>query len=116
MGEKKSILAGRILEVRTARQLTQAQLAEKADLPAAAISHFETGLRTPGTSTLRKLADALGVSLEYLLGREEEPRGAGPRVGALFRNLRDLSDDSLKILEDFSQQLKKRDEEKKKDS
>jgi transcriptional regulator with XRE-family HTH domain len=116
MGQKKSVLAGRILELRTARRLTQAQLAKEADLPAAAISHFETGLRTPGTSTLRRLADALGVSFEYLLGRDEEPTGAGPRVGAIFRNLRELSDDSLKILEDFSRQLKARDEEKKRGS
>jgi transcriptional regulator with XRE-family HTH domain len=99
--------------VRETRQLTQAELAEKAALPAATISHFETGLRTPGTSTLQKLAEALEVSVDYLLGRVDEPTAVGPTSGALFRNARDLSADSLKFLEAMSEQLKKTDEEKR---
>ena len=36
---------------------------------AASISHFETGQRTPTIETLIKLADALNVTVDALLGR-----------------------------------------------
>ena len=36
---------------------------------AASISHFETGQRTPTLETLIKLADALDVTVDALLGR-----------------------------------------------
>ena len=38
-------------------------------LGAASISHFETGQRTPTLETLIKLADALNVTVDALLGR-----------------------------------------------
>jgi len=69
------------------RELTQAQLAEKAGLPAAAISHFETGGRKPSFENLVKLAEALSVTTDFLLGRETNPGAAGEEVTALFRDL-----------------------------
>ena len=38
-------------------------------MPAAAISHFETGQRVPSLASLVKLADALDTSVDALLGR-----------------------------------------------
>ena len=77
----------RLLAAREMRQLTQAQLAEKAGLAAAAISHFETGGRKPSFENLVKVAEALSVTTDYLLGREKEPEAAGEEVAALFRDL-----------------------------
>lgn len=109
----RSEVGSRIRQARETRQLTQAELAEKAGLPAAAISHFETGIRLPGTSTLRKLADALGVSLDFLLGRTAEPTGAGPVQEALYRDLRDLSDHSLGVIQGIIEHLKEKDEKER---
>ena len=39
------------------------------------VSHFETGHRFPNAESLRRLADALGVSADYLLGRVKNPVG-----------------------------------------
>lgn len=69
------------------RKLTQAQLAERAGLPAAAVSHFETGARKPSFENLVKLSEALSVTTDFLLGRETEPGAAGEEVAALFRDL-----------------------------
>lgn len=69
----------RIKQLIETRGLTQAQLSVKSGLPPATISHFISGLRTPGTSSLRKLSDALGVTVEYLLGIAEEPKIAMAR-------------------------------------
>lgn len=55
--------------LRELRGLTQAELGKRAGMAAASISHFETGQRTPSLESLVKLADALGVSVDVLLGR-----------------------------------------------
>ena len=39
---------------------------------ASAISHFETGTRKPSFDNLRRLADALDVTTDYLLGRVKD--------------------------------------------
>ena len=49
--------------------MTQAQMGARAAVGAASISHFETGQRTPTLETLIKLADALNVTVDALLGR-----------------------------------------------
>jgi len=51
------------------RGLTQAQLGKRSGIAPASISHFETGQRTPSLDSLVKLADALAVSVDVLLGR-----------------------------------------------
>lgn len=53
--------------VREMRRKTQADLAEKLEIPPAEISHFETGQRLPGARNIRKLCIALNVSADYLL-------------------------------------------------
>jgi transcriptional regulator with XRE-family HTH domain len=104
----------RIRQLRETRRLTQLELAEKAGLPAATISHFETGIRTPGTTTLHRLAEALEVSVDYLLGREEAAP-SGPEARVIFRNLTGMTDSSLKALAKMSEELKKIDDDKRKD-
>ncbi|MGK9167058.1 helix-turn-helix domain-containing protein [Inquilinus limosus] len=48
------------------RGLSMQQLAEKADVSTAYISQIESGKREGTVSTLRKIADALGVALDDL--------------------------------------------------
>jgi transcriptional regulator with XRE-family HTH domain len=62
-------LAFNLKHLREMRGLTQAGLGMRAGLGAAAISHFETGQRAPSLESLVKLADALDVSIDVLLGR-----------------------------------------------
>lgn len=111
----KHEIANRIKQRLETRGLTQAQLSEKSGLPPATISHFITGFRTPGTSSLRKLSHALDVSVEYLLGISEEPKIAGEQAKVIFRNAQMLSEESLKTLANISEALIKQDAEKKKD-
>jgi transcriptional regulator with XRE-family HTH domain len=55
--------------LRELRKLTQAELGARAGIAAASISHFETGQRMPSLDSLVKLADALSISVDALLGR-----------------------------------------------
>lgn len=56
-------------QLRELRNMTQAEMGERAGIGAASISHFETGQRAPSLETLVKLADALSVTVDTLLGR-----------------------------------------------
>ena len=79
--------AGRLRAARELKGLSQAELAAKARLQPSAVSHFETGRRAPSFENLRGLADALDVSTDYLLGRQDAVGAAGPGAEQLFRNL-----------------------------
>lgn len=114
MKEKKVSTADRVRETRALRRLTQAELAKRADIPVAAISHFETGLRHPSPENLKKLAAALAVSVDFLLGGEPTSKVEGARLQAVFRHAENLSDDALRELERFSEYLAKTDEQRKK--
>ena len=61
----------RIREVRMMRGITQEQLAEMADISRVMIGRYETTDQLPALDTLIRIADALGVSTDYLLGRTE---------------------------------------------
>src|SRR5690606_10858354 len=63
-------------KARRLRNLNQAELAKASGLQASAISHFETGSRKPSFDNLRKLADALSVTTDFLLGRTDEIDGS----------------------------------------
>ncbi len=65
-----SLVAHNLKLLREARGLTQASLGGKAGIAPASISHFETGQRVPSLESLVKLADALQVSTDAVLGRE----------------------------------------------
>lgn len=88
--------------------MSQAQLAEKADLQPSAVSHFEAGRRSPSFDNLRALADALGVSTDYLLGREIKPGVAGPMAEKLFRKASEVSERDLELLAGFAEDMAKK--------
>ena len=64
------IMGQRITQHRRILQLTQEQLAEKADLSPQFVSYAESGKRAIRPENLLKLSTALGVSADRLLGSE----------------------------------------------
>lgn len=75
------ILNKRLRQARKRSGLSQSELAVRVKVQPAVISHFETGKRSPSLFTLRLLADALDVSLDYLFGRTDDPAGASGPIG-----------------------------------
>lgn len=58
----------RLAAAREAAGLTMAALADRAGLSISTVYGYETGRRTPQADQLGALANALGVSADYLLG------------------------------------------------
>ena len=59
-------LAGQLIQARRARNLTQAQLAEKVGLKQTAIARLESGQSNPSYKTLSRVARALGKNLSLV--------------------------------------------------
>ncbi len=53
--------------------LTQISLQMKTGIEQALLSKFENGDRIPPTETLMQLADFYNVSMDYIMGRTENP-------------------------------------------
>lgn len=62
-------VAKNLRTLREMRGLTQADLGARAKIAPASVSHFETSQRVPSLDSLVRLADALEVSTDVLLGR-----------------------------------------------
>lgn len=58
----------RLREMREKRELSQSELARRADMQPSAIAHFEAGRRKPSFHNVRALAMALDVTADFLLG------------------------------------------------
>lgn len=64
-------LGKRLKELRESRHLRQKELAEVLGISRNTLASWEAGHRNPGMSAAQRLADYFGVSLDYLLGRDE---------------------------------------------
>lgn len=63
----------RIKELRKSKGYTQSKLANLLNVTQANLSGWETEKWEPDSNALSKLADIFGVSVDYLLGRDETP-------------------------------------------
>lgn len=107
----------RLKQIRETRGLTQADLAGKAGVPVVMVSHFETGVRASASAaTLVKFANALSVSIDYLLGQSNDPAPVGGRVGAVLRSLgQSASEETINTVVTIAQTLAMQDAAKSRD-
>jgi transcriptional regulator with XRE-family HTH domain len=85
----------RLTKLRKAKKLTQEELAKRVNTTKSTISNYENGHSTPPHDTLVLLADVLGESTDFLLGRNETPSEAvdidDPNLSIMFRDLKNAS-------------------------
>ncbi|MCI8803111.1 MAG: helix-turn-helix transcriptional regulator [Oscillibacter sp.] len=63
----------RLKELRTSRRLYQRELAELLGISIRGYQCYETGEHEPGVKKLIALADYYNVSIDYLVGRTDDP-------------------------------------------
>jgi transcriptional regulator with XRE-family HTH domain len=107
------IFRARLKAARDLRQWSQSELAGRAGLPPSSVAHFETGSRKPSFDTLRKLATALEVTTDYLLGRVDDPALA-EAGDPLYRDIGKLTGEDRELAKDFLKMLAERSEVKRK--
>jgi transcriptional regulator with XRE-family HTH domain len=107
------IFKDRLKAARELRKLKQRELADRAKLPPSSIAHFEGGSRKPSFDSLRRIANALEVTTDYLLGRVDDP-GLAEAGDPLYRDVGKLSDRDREIAKEFLEMLAKKAEETRK--
>ena len=90
----------RIALLREKRGLTQEELSSKLGISRAALSHYETNRREPDYATLDKIANFFDISLDFLLGRTNDPQMILDMDVRQFVDSLELSDEA--ILEKFA--------------
>lgn len=81
----------RLTALRQDKRISQNELAKKTGLTRQAISLYETGKREPNLAVINRLADFFNVSVDYLLGRTDDPHNAEKKV--IKEKTADLNDD-----------------------
>lgn len=67
-----SLFSERLIELREKNDLSQTQAAKEFGVVVRAYQRYEYGEREPRLSTLVRMADFYGVSLDYLAGRSDK--------------------------------------------
>jgi transcriptional regulator with XRE-family HTH domain len=86
--EPRTQLGAGLRRQRRARGLTMDELARRVGVDKAHLSRIENNLRSPSVSMLAQLAEALGVSMGYLLGETLDKTEVKVTRGALARATR----------------------------
>ncbi len=113
------MLSENIKKARNDRHLSQRALADIIGVSQQTVGSWEVGRTSPDNEMLKKLASFFNVSVDYLLGRTDQPQGTGFQKGLLgdingespggWQNMSlDDDDDSLdtesqKLLADYRQ-------------
>lgn len=117
MDDIGKIIGERIKEAREKRKWNQLTLADQAEVTPAAISQIESGARTPSTPVLRRIAQALEVSMDYLSGRSDETSlkdvKSDVKVDSFFRNFNNLSETERQIIRQHVELMAKANKNKK---
>jgi transcriptional regulator with XRE-family HTH domain len=102
--ETVEMFKNRLRAAREMRALSQTELAERARMPSSSISHFEAGKRKPNFENLKRLATALDVTTDFLLGRVDQMLSVGA-AEKIHRHLANLSSSDLNFADQMIELL-----------
>lgn len=98
----KEIFAKRVNELRKAKGINQAQLAERVGVSKTSANLYESATRAPDIQVLARYAKVLGVTSDYLLGLSDNRTQGNAAIGDKLG----LSDESIEMLSGLSEQMK----------
>ena len=88
----------RLKQLRLDKHMTQAQVAERIGVTASMVSSYERDIRLPSFEVMVRIADLFGVTVDYLLCREDKR----------FLDISSLSDEEAAVVCSMIEILKKR--------
>ncbi|WP_028552454.1 helix-turn-helix domain-containing protein [Paenibacillus sp. UNC451MF] len=90
----------RIASLREKHSLTQEGLSTKLGITRASLSHYENNRREPDYDTIASIANLFNVSIDYLIGRTDDPHRVLDEDVREFVDALELSNE--KIMEKFA--------------
>lgn len=85
----------RIALLREKKGLKQDELSTKLGISRASLSHYETNRREPDYDTINRIADFFNVSIDYLVGRTDDPQRSMDADVRDFIDSLELADESV---------------------
>lgn len=121
-----TLLAERLVKLRRKYNYTQQRLADFLGITRPAYTAYERGTRQPDYETLLKLADYYDVSIDYLLGRTDNPEPSNvdklKKIGLkkdeelhLF-DIEGLTDEDIEFIKNQIEFLRKKAKQHRKDN
>lgn len=87
----------RLRQLRIDKHLTQAQVAKRVGVTPSMVSSYETDIRLPSYEVMIRLADLFGVTVDYLLCRQDKR----------FIDISSLTDEEAAVVCDMVNLLKR---------
>ncbi len=94
-----NVFGERLKEVRELQKMTRRELAKEAGIDPSLISRYEHGDRSPTAENIVRIAQALKVSADYLLGLTDNPQP--------YSDLPEMVKKELEECEQLEEKLKK---------
>lgn len=102
MNENLDGFAARLRALRKQKNLSQTELGQLAELHYTHIGRFERGASRPGSDTLKRLAESLGVTSDYLLdgatNEAAKARFADRELLQQFQEVEQLPDEDKNVV------------------
>lgn len=108
-------IASKIKEVAKAKNITLGKMLTDCNLSKNALSSMQSGGFLPRKETLTKIADYLGCSVDYLLGRDQEQEKSLDEQlegieFALFGEVKELTEEQKRDILNYAKFVKSRDQ------
>lgn len=104
------IFSERIKKCRELLRLSQLEVSKITGISNKSLSRYENGDTEPDLETLKRLSKLYKVSIDYLLGKTDNPNPAEEDIGsfkfALYGEIKDLSDEEKQEIINYARYLK----------
>ncbi|WP_202708803.1 helix-turn-helix domain-containing protein [Sporosalibacterium faouarense] len=94
----------RISQLRKEKSMTQEELSKLLGVSRGAIGMYEIDKRDPDTNTLKKISNIFNVSVDYLLGKNNERKGFSKAYHTL--DVEGLSEEDIRKVEEYIELIK----------
>jgi transcriptional regulator with XRE-family HTH domain len=103
------ILAAHLKELRLKKRESLQDVADAVKASKAHVWELETGKSSnPSMELVRKLADHFGVAVATLIGEDPESAQEKPELVAMFRDLKEVTDNDRELLKSILETMKRR--------
>ncbi len=97
------MFSSRLKYLREKKDLSQLELGKILNLTQQTINNYENGKREPNQEILQKIADYFKVSVDYLLGRSDDPKLRQITDPALLKEI----EEAKKMMKEASERIYK---------
>lgn len=100
----------RLRELRLKRGMTQTQVGDLIGVSCVTIGRYEAGEREPSNAKIAALADYFGVSVDYLMGHDQQQETAfsSPKQQQILSELGNLSEEQLEEVLRYAEYVKQK--------